>query len=231
MKIIERNTIGEAHETVIKEIFLSGEVVNTKHGTTLEYPDAIAIKILHPLEECRISSAAAFTAEMSAIYSSQLQSVLEKTGTNKDFDYNCGNRWFDYPQVCFNTILGDGNHTGFNQVDKMVIEEIQKDHSSRRAIICSLNPVLDYTLKHIPCISLLQFLYRGGQLNCEVYTRSNDMLSAWGADAYALSNFHDYIAKRLNIPLGYIEIISVSAHIYYMRDAPELLRFRRKGNF
>lgn len=228
MKTIETETIGEAHEEIIKNILIDGIEQNSKHGITLEYPEALAVKILFPLQMPRLSSCVNLTEEMMKIYADQLKEVIVKTNSNKDFDYNCGNRWFDYPP---NLSHGDGDNMGFNQVEKNVIEELKKDPTSRRAIICSIFPPLDYTKKHIPCISFLQFLNRGNMLNMEVYIRSNDMLSAWGSDAYALSEFQKYIAAQLFLPVGYLEIISVSAHIYYKRDAPELMKFRRKLNW
>jgi len=231
MRTIERDTIAEAHENVIRLILLDGVMVTTKHGDTIEYPEAIAIKINHPMKEPRISSCSVFNKEMSDIYAAQLLSIIPKTGTNKDFDYNCGNRWMDYPQMINGSIIGDGDMSGFNQVENMIIKELHKDPSSRRAVICSINPIIDYTKTHIPCISFLQFMIRNEKLNCEVYIRSNDMLSAWGADAYSLSTVHQVIAENLNIEQGFIEIISNSAHIYFKRDAPELMKFRRKINF
>lgn len=230
MYVIERESIAESHEQAIKLILLNGLQQKTKHGDTLELPEALAIKILHPLLSPRVSQCANLTEEMMKIYANQLLEIIPKTNSNKDFDYNCGNRWFDYPQIHNGDIIGDGDKYGFNQIQYNVIDEIKKDPSSRRAIVCSINPIIDHSKKHIPCISFLQFLNRQEHLNMEVYIRSNDMLSAWGSDAYALSEVLRYTAKQLNLIPGYLEIISVSAHIYYKRDAPELLKFRRKIN-
>lgn len=228
MMSIEATTISDAHEKIIKAILLEGNEQPSKHGITVEYPEPIAVRISEPLQAPRLSQGVNLTEEMMKIYAKQLQEVIEKTNTNKDFDYNCGNRWFDYPP---NLSHGDGDNMGFNQVEKNVIEELKKDPTSRRAIICSIFPPMDYTKKHIPCISFLQFLIRGNKLHMVVYIRSNDMLSAWGSDAYALSEFQKYVAEKLYIPVGTLEIISVSAHIYYKRDAPELMKFRRKINW
>jgi thymidylate synthase len=228
MKIIERDTIGEAHEEIIKAILIEGVDVNTKHGKTLEYPGPIAVKILKPLNEPVKSSAYSFPFEGMKTYAKQLLEVSQT-----DFDYNCGNRWFDYFSFRSADTLyqGDGDNNGFNQIQENVLNELIKDSSSRRAIVCSLQPELDSLRTHIPCITQLQFLIRNNELNCFVYIRSNDMLSAWGSDAYALSQVHFYVAQKLKIKLGYLEIISISAHIYYIRDAPELLKFRKKINW
>lgn len=226
MHTIEKNTIGEAHEEIIKHILLEGIEVNTKHGITLEYPEVVSIKILHPLNQPVKSDCYSFPFEGMEIYAKQL---LEVAPT--DFDYNCGNRWFDFFTANIVGYHGDGDGNGFNQIANNVITELRKDKSSRRAIVVSLQPELDSIRTHIPCITQLQFLIRNEELNCVVYIRSNDMLSAWGSDAYALSCIQKYVADNLNIVVGYLEIISVSAHIYYKRDASELMKFRRKINW
>jgi thymidylate synthase len=228
MKVIERNTIGEAHEDIIKAILLEGTEVNTKHGITLEYPGPISVKILKPLQEPVKSSCYSFPLSGMKIYANQLLDV-----SPSDFDYNCGNRWFDYFSFRSAEVLyqGDGDKHGFNQIEHNVIQELKRDNSSRRAIVVSLQPELDSIRTHIPCITQLQFLIRDCELNCIVYIRSNDMLSAWGSDAYALSQVFKYVAFSLQVPMGYLEIISVSAHIYYKRDAEELTKFRRKINW
>ena len=231
MYTIERETTAEAHEAAIELILREGVNQVSKHGETIELPEPLAIRINKPLENPRISSCANLTEEMMQIYALQLLKVLPITGTNKDFDYNCGNRWFDYPQIWNGAIAGDGDNYGFNQIQFNVIDELKKDMTSRRAIVCSINPIIDFSKKHIPCISFLQFLYRNQELNMVVYIRSNDMLSAWGSDAYALIEVLKYVTRKLEYSIGTIEIISVSAHIYFKRDAPELMKFRKKLNF
>lgn len=227
MLALERNTIGEMHEEIIKYILLEGVEVNTKHGITLEYPGPISAKILKPLNEPIKSSAYSFPVEGMKVYARQLLSVSQT-----DFDYNCGNRWFDYFTFLSGIAYsGDGDGKGFNQIQENVLNELKRDYSSRRAIVCSLQPELDSIRTHIPCITQLQFLIREHELNMYVYIRSNDMLSAWGSDAYALSQVQNYVSQKLAISIGYLEIISVSAHIYYIRDAPELLKFRKKINW
>jgi thymidylate synthase len=230
MYTIENDTIGGAHEHAIKTILINGQEQMSKHGITLEMPEALSVRILHPLKPLRVSTCANLTEEMMQVYAQQLLNIIPKTGTNKDFDYNCGNRWMDYPQIHNGDIIGDGDHLGFNQLQYNVIDELRKDETSRRAIVTSINPIIDYSKTHIPCISFLQFLIRNDRLNMEVYIRSNDMLSAWGSDAYALSEVQRYVAHKLDRIVGTLEIISVSAHIYYHRDAPELIRFRKKLN-
>lgn len=235
MKVIEKDTIGEAHEAIIKEIIIDGFVQPTKHGITFEYPGAISVLINKPFQEPIKSKGYNFPLEGMKIYAQQLLTVNQT-----DFDYNCGNRWKDYPYIYLMpndfiknsvNVKGDGSGLGFNQLQRLVIDELKKDKTSRRAVITSLVPPLDVYKEHIPCISFLQFMIRNNKLNLTVYIRSNDMLSAWGSDAYALSQVMKYVSEQLSVECSYLEIISVSAHIYYKRDADELNKFRRLINW
>lgn len=234
MYTIESETIGIAHEKIIKLILDEGEEIKTKHGMTLELLEPLSVHLSNPFVEPRVSSCSSFNASMAEYYKKQLLSILPKQNNIKDFDYNCGNRWFDFPTEIETSkgisIIGDGDGCGFNQIEEMVLKELKNDSSSRRAIIISIVPTIDVTKTHIPCITLLQFLIRYNKLNLIVYIRSNDMLSAWGADAYALSGVLNYVGNKLDIPLGYLETISASAHLYPIRDHMELLKFRRKLN-
>lgn len=226
MRLIEAETIAEAHERAIKEILMDNIIQKTKHGITYEHPDGLDIKILHPFKEPLKSDAYHLPMRALDYYSKQLLSILPKTNSNKDFDYNCGNRWYDYFDFTDRGQVGDGDSKGFNQI-AATIQELKRDPTSRRAVICSLFPPVDNIKTHIPCISMLQFMLRDERLNLIVYIRSNDMLSAWGADAYALSKVLDYVSLMLLKQSGYLEIISVSAHIYFERDTEELKAFRR----
>lgn len=220
MRVIQVNTIAEAHESAIKSILEEHEIVNTKHGITMEYPEPLCITIRTPFLEPFISKYSKLPSHLYDEYKKQMLSVI-----SANFDYNVGNRWFDYPQKIDNNIIGDGKLNGINQFEELKTELI-KDNSSRRAMICSLNPKIDANKKHIPCITQLQFLLRGS-LNLYVYMRSSDTLSALGADMYALYCIQQYVASELKVPVGRMEMILASSHIYYERDVEELKIFRK----
>ncbi len=64
------------------------------------------------------------------------------------------------------------------------------------------------------------------------------MLSAWGQNAYGLAHLQQYIVDEINkglsyksgekITIGWLETISISAHMYFKRDQLELMRFEDK---
>ncbi|MDD1723968.1 MAG: hypothetical protein LUQ07_02430, partial [Methanospirillum sp.] len=78
---------------------------------------------------------------------------------------------------------------------------------------------------------------RNHTLNLVCLFRSNDMLSAWGQNAYGLAHLQKYICTRINelqssdkprISSGWLETVSVSAHMYFHRDQLELNLFLEK---
>jgi thymidylate synthase len=68
----------------------------------------------------------------------------------------------------------------------------------------------------------VQFLIRNNRLNCVATFRSNDMLMAWGANAYGLSELMQVVADGTYVDVGFLETYSISAHIYYNRDSTTL---------
>ena len=103
--------------------------------------------------------------------------------------------------------------------------------SSRRAIAITWNPVIDEQLDDCPCLQLVQCTLRDGRLAMKVIFRSNDMLTAAGANMYALVQLQKSIADRLGVPCGTYTHISLVPHIYYLRDMHDIEPFCGKGEF
>src|SRR5512136_2226620 len=64
-----------------------------------------------------------------------------------------------------------------------------------------------------------------------VLFRSNDMLTAAGANMYALVQLQNSIADTLGLPCGTYTHISLVPHIYYIRDMHDIEPFCGKGKF
>jgi thymidylate synthase len=75
----------------------------------------------------------------------------------------------------------------------------------------------------------VQCLVRDGRLSMKVVFRSNDMLTAAGANMYALVHLQKYIADYLGLPCGPYTHISLVPHIYYKRDVNDIEPFCGKG--
>jgi len=62
----------------------------------------------------------------------------------------------------------------------------------------------------------------------KVVFRSNDMLTAAGANMFALVSLQKYIAKDLGLKCGSYTHVSLVPHIYYVRDAADIEPFCRR---
>ncbi len=69
----------------------------------------------------------------------------------------------------------------------------------------------------------------GPVLDMKVVFRSNDMLSAAGANMYALARLQQYIADAVGVKPGAYTHISLVPHIYYRRDVADILPFCGEG--
>lgn len=137
------------------------------------------------------------------------------------------------------TYAGDGNLGGIDQIQKSIIDRLIENPTSRRAVAITWSPVLDISREEPPCLQIIQCLIdKSNHLNLVCLFRSNDMLSAWGQNAYGLAHMQKFILDGINgsremnrIPLlsqGWLETISVSAHMYITRDQLELMKFFQK---
>jgi thymidylate synthase len=134
---------------------------------------------------------------------------------------------------------GDGNLGGVDQIQQSIIERLIDNPTSRRAVAITWYPVFDITRDEPPCLQFVQCMIdKNHHLNLVCLFRSNDMLSAWGQNAYGLAHMQKYIVEAVNEgrtkkgeePLiqGWLETISVSAHMYFTRDQLELMKFFQK---
>jgi thymidylate synthase len=94
--------------------------------------------------------------------------------------------------------------------------------STRRAVAITWTPEVDQDEKNVPCLQLIMCTIRRGRLDMKVVFRSNDMLSALGANMYGLTELQKFIADKIGVPVGTYTHISLVPHVYYKRDASEL---------
>lgn len=103
-----------------------------------------------------------------------------------------------------------------------VIDRLRADPTSRSATITTFEPLLDTT--YIPCVSLLDFWIRGGQLESIVYAHSIDFGAKGYGNLVELAYLMERVAQDLSVPVGRLDFVVKSAHIYepdlsMMRDA------------
>jgi thymidylate synthase len=219
--------IGKAHEEVIKTILKHGKFLLTEDGEkTLELDEPLNIHIKDPFTEYMISPHNMFGTHAMQKYVSDLIA-----GSESDFVYTYHDRLFDYPLAAVGDdgkriLLGDGDGRGLDQIASLT-GKLEENPASRRALAITWCPEKDTRSENPPCLQRMQCFVRDGRLNMHVEFRSNDMLSALGANIYALAHLQKHIADALGARTGWYSHTSVSAHLYYMRDHEELMRYIR----
>lgn len=136
----------------------------------------------------------------------------------------------------FLSYAGDGNGGGIDQIQRSIIDRLIENPESRRAVAITWVPHLDIERSEPPCLQIVQALIDAhNTIHLVCLFRSNDMLSAWGQNAYGLAHLLQFICNEINkerkrlcqplLTIGWLETISVSAHMYFTRDDYELRRY------
>jgi thymidylate synthase len=219
MKIIRAPTLARAHELAVKAILEKGWVLDTEDDeATVEYEE-IALDVEDPFTEPMVSPASRFQQRFMEAYTDNLLH-----GSDAQFEYDYHRRLFDWGE----RLRVDGNDVHVDQIE-YIVRKLQAAPTTRRAIAITWNPVIDEDLDDCPCLQLVQCLLRDGKLQMKVVFRSNDILSAAGANMYALVHLQKAIADRLGVPCGRYTHVALVPHIYYRRDLNDIEPFCRKG--
>jgi thymidylate synthase len=108
-----------------------------------------------------------------------------------------------------------------NQV-QWVIDRLRTDPTSRSATITTFEPLLDTT--YIPCVSLLDFWIATGRVDAIVYAHSIDFGTKGYGNLVELAYLMEQVATGLELPVGQLDFVVKSAHIY----APEVQAMRER---
>lgn len=138
-------------------------------------------------------------------FENHVKSLLS-TRKEEGVSYTYGERLFKHP-------IGDNQFEAF-------IDKLSENEKTRRAIMITWDYLTDSTSKDPPCLILVQGDLSGKYYNHTAYFRSHDVYSAWPLNAYGQIMLASLIAEKLSeklkkeIDIGYVTILSSSAHIY-----------------
>jgi len=219
MRVIRAPSIGRAHDLVVKMILEKGWALRTEDAeATIEFEE-ISLQVDTPLAEPLVSPHSRFQQKFVEKYA---QDLLE--GTHASFEYDYHGRLFDWGEQ----LVSGGLPVHIDQIS-YIVEKLRTSPNSRRAIAITWNPVIDEHLDNCPCLQLIQCVVRNDMLFMRVVFRSNDMLTAAGANMYALVRLQNFIASQLGVRCGTYTHISLVPHIYYLRDVHDLEPFCGRG--
>jgi len=219
MRVIRAPSLARAHELGVKVVLEKGWVLETEDNEATIEADELALKVDTPTNEPLVSSHSRFQKKFVEKYADDLIN-----GTKAKFEYDYHGRLFDWGERL--SLHGEGVHV--NQI-AYILEKLRHFPVSRRAIAITWNPPLDEYLDDCPCLQLVQCLVRQEKLQMKVVFRSNDMLSAAGANMYAFVHLQRWIADQLSLPCGPYTHISLVPHIYYRRDINDIPPFCDRG--
>ena len=214
MKLIEAPTLATAHERIIKYILESGYYQYSEDKEHTVETDCITAYIDTPFRPDRISKYAPQQEMAAKEYARQL---IE--GSSNKFDYTYHDQLFKWHEYHIH-----GIKKVHNQV-RYIIDKLTEAPETRRAVAIVFDPMKhQYTDESVPCLQMMQLLYRGGRLHMRTVFRSNDMLTASGLNMYALTQLQKYIADELDYNIGSYTHIVLTPHIYYIRDSKDMLK-------
>lgn len=260
MYAITANTIADGHEKVVRLIMSSqdfNDVTTEDKELTFEYPEPVNIHITTPWMEPFKSPDLEFGELSLEEYKKEIlipRPLVDRPGL-PDFSYLYVNLIQQYPKGEYNCIraldgsgklmrvdwaVGNGHGGGTDQI-AYVVNKLVESPTSRRCVVSLFHPEGHPKMDDPPCLNHIQFLLRNGELNMHALFRSNDMLSAWGANAYALMCLQQDVVEKLNakmsilnrdvhspVVMGWLETTSISAHIYWKRDHKQLELFKKR---
>jgi len=219
MKVIRAPSLGRAHELVVRYILQNGSFLHTENGEDTVETDEVCLRVETPLAVPMSSACSRFKESFLDSYAHNLL-----FGSDAVFEYDYHGRLFDWG-------CGLSDVEGEVHCDQVryIVEKLRESPESRRAVGVTWCPPVDGRLGDCPCLQLVQCVVREGRLDMKVVFRSNDMLSAAGANMFALARLQEFVAREVGVPTGAYTHISLVPHIYFKRDAADIVPFCQKG--
>ena len=220
MRVIRAPHLARAHELVVKTVLEKGHTIETEDGEATVECEGLAVTVANPMTEPMVSPASRFGRRFMEQYAADLLH-----GSDSIFEYDYHGRLFDWGERLTSV---EGADVHVDQV-AYIVKKLMESPMSRRALAITWNPIVDESLDECPCLQLVQCLIRENKLQMNVVFRSNDMLSAAGANMFALAKLQEAIASQLGLICGSYTHISLIPHIYYLRDLNDIEPFCAKG--
>lgn len=187
-------TLPEAYHKALTELQKNSDITDCADWNTTQKEVTMTMIVTEPLAEPRISKLfIGGPKELEQYRQEMLDGIL-------DFEVELGNWEYTYHQRMGGQI-------------QFVIDELKRNPSSRRAVICIRTPE-DIGSDDPACMQHLQYFIRDGKLECKILFRSNDACKASFMNAFALICLQERIADALGVPVGQYVHRANSYHCY-----------------
>jgi len=192
---VEAETIGEAWLAVARRILVEGAESTYDAAPILEL-ERVTLSVARPASVDRIVTELGDAERLAWMHTNFTdQALVPELGDARSY----AGRLYDY---CAE---------GRDQV-QWVIDRLRADPTSRSATITTFEPLLDTT--YIPCVSLLDFWIRDGQLEAIVYAHSIDFGAKGYGNLVELAYLMERVAEGVGLEVGRLDFVVKSAHIY-----------------
>ncbi|MEM8778229.1 MAG: thymidylate synthase [Cyanobacteria bacterium P01_G01_bin.49] len=200
---IEGKTIAETWVKILHRIKTTGTIRPTEYGQWQELINIIAIVTNEPSNF--YFPEPNYLPTKKEFIKNYVSQILDDSIQQEGIKYTYGQRlrsWFGRDQI------------------EQLINKLADDTNTSRAVM-SLWDVKDYENNNSPpCLNHIWVRIVDNELSLTATFRSNDMFSAWPANAMGLRALQQHIIEKVNLKsnhnfnLGPLIIISQSAHIY-----------------
>ena len=195
------STLPEAYHRSLVSLNNHGVITDCADWGCKQKEISMTMQIIHPTQEPMISKFfIGGWKELEQYRMEMLDGIL-------DFEVEKGNWTYTY-------------HQRMDKQIQFVIDELKRNPSSRRAVIC-IRTSDDIGSDDPACMQHLQFFIRDNQLHLKVLFRSNDACKAAFMNMFALICLQQKIAYELNVGVGGYTHRANSYHCYE-KDFPLL---------
>ncbi len=204
---VEGNTISEVWVKILDIVMKFGEIKQTEYNIKQrEVLDVIAV--INGREE-NLPKWLPISEKELKTYCESFFSPEKPEGV----DYTYGERLFKYFLSHVPSKTDKEFIAVINQIDH-IIKKLKEKPYTRRAIAVTWKHEKDLNSKHPPCLIEIVWSIKNNKLYQTCTFRSHDIYGAWLLNVFALRELQERIAKEVNVDVGSLVVISVSAHIY-----------------
>lgn len=219
MHEIKCRNVTEGMPIAVLQLKHRGEVQESQHGTTIEYPEPVSVCYKKPLERVLFNEKREPNPFFQFFESLWIIAGREDVGFltlfNKNmFNYSDdGERYYGAYGFRLRNIDEDGDD--FDQIS-LAIARLKANPDDRQVVLTiRRQDDLWYTGKDTPCNLMVACKIRDNKLNIHVFNRSNDLIwGMMGTNVVQFSMLQEYMAGKIGCKVGTYHQTTDSMHVY-----------------
>ena len=193
--LVEGKSLPETYHKALAALESNENIYPCDDWDTTQKEVSMTMCVLEPLAEPMISKLfIGGPEELEQYRQEMLDGIL-------DFEVEKGNWAYTY-------------HQRMEKQFPFIVSELQRNPSSRRAVIVVRDWEVDAESEDPACLQHIQYFIRDNQLHCKVLFRSNDACKATFMNAFALIMLQKRFADALNVEMGTYTHRASSFHCY-----------------